>query len=363
MNLIDRVLPERITESVFTSVPSPRSRRPWILLLILLLTADCLAEENARQYRHWTTASGQRSGVKLKIVEQDATTVRLQREDNNKVVLFSIDMLSDTDQQFLASLTWLPGTATSASGGGGSDDLPRFRADHGSSKEIGLPTDWSDSQNLKWKTALPGSGSSTPIFIGDRIYLTCYSGYGLSKESPGDKANLQRHLVCLARDDGRIIWDKKFPALQSQHDYQGFVALHGFASSTPASDGKRVYCLFGRSGVYGFDAASGEVLWNTDVGQRLGGFGTSGSLVVHENLVIVNASSESGEMVALNATTGKKVWQVDGVKEFYGSPVLVNAGERTEVVIDTESKLISVDANTGATALDLPRQHTAALCV
>jgi len=228
-----------------------------------------------------------------------------------------------------------------------SSDITHFRSDHGNSKETGLPVRWSDSQNIRWKRQLPGFGSSTPILNGDRIYVTCYSGYGLSKESPGDKTKLQRHLVCLSRDDGEIIWDRKVQTRQSQHVYGGFVALHGFASSTPACDGERVYCLYGNSGVYAFDAKTGRELWNADVGNRLGGFGTSGSLVVHHNLVIVNASSESGQMFALDAASGKEAWRVGSVDEYYGAPVLVNVGDRTEVIVDSKSKLISVDADTG----------------
>ncbi len=315
--------------------------------LFVILCSDCSAQEDASEFRFWTTADGQRSGVRLKLVEHGEAVVRLMREDNDKVISISVEKLSVADKRFLASTSSRNGTTSSTADAAKSDDLTHFRSDHGASTETDLPTRWSDSQNIEWKTSLPGFGSSMPIFIGDRIYLTCYSGYGLSKESPGEKANLQRHLVCLSRDGGRVIWDKDVRPRQQQHDYQGFIALHGFASSTPASDGEQVYCLFGNSGVYAFDAGTGREFWDADVGHGRGGFGTSGSLVVHENLVIVNASSESGQMIALDKRTGKVAWRVDGVEEYYGTPVLVEANNRTEVVIDSKAKLISVDAASG----------------
>src|SRR5687768_16382691 len=66
-------------------------------------------------------------------------------------------------------------------------DWPCFRGPNrsGVSDAKGLPLQWSDSKNIVWKTALPGAGASSPVTYGDRIYLTCYSGYGLNTESPG----------------------------------------------------------------------------------------------------------------------------------------------------------------------------------
>ena len=322
------------------------------LLFCLCFTTACIAQETGNEFRFWETSRGQRSDVRLKLMERQGKNVRLEREDNGKVISIAVQNLSDPDRQYLSSLRSKPTTtvsapATSTASASASDDITHFRSDHGSSKETGLPTEWSDSQNVKWRKPLPGFGASTPIFIGDRIYVTCYSGYGLSAESPGDKENLLRHLVCLSRADGQMIWDKTVQPRQEQHNYQGFIALHGFASSTPASDGERVYCLFGNSGVYAFDADTGEQLWEAEVGNGRGGFGTSGCLVVHDNVVIVNASSESGQMMAFDTRTGEEVWRVGGVSEFYGAPLLVKSGNRTEAIIDSKEKLISVDARTG----------------
>ena len=77
-----------------------------------------------------------------------------------------------------------------------SADWSRFRGPNGSavSDARGVPTEWSDSTNLAWKTPLPGPGSSSPIIVGDRVFVTCYSGYGTGRGATSDIKQLQRHL-------------------------------------------------------------------------------------------------------------------------------------------------------------------------
>ncbi|MEO2046834.1 MAG: PQQ-binding-like beta-propeller repeat protein [Pirellulales bacterium] len=80
--------------------------------------------------------------------------------------------------------------ASSAQG----SDWPRFRGPNGSgisSDKAPMPVVWSESKNLKWKRALPGPGSSCPIVLGDRIFVTSWSGYGLSQDNPGEQTQLR----------------------------------------------------------------------------------------------------------------------------------------------------------------------------
>ena len=72
-------------------------------------------------------------------------------------------------------------------------DWPRFRGPNGvgTASEQGVPQKWGTRENVLWKTALPGAGSSSPATWGNNIFLTCYSGYGLDEDEPGDPANLQ----------------------------------------------------------------------------------------------------------------------------------------------------------------------------
>src|SRR6478672_2352695 len=90
------------------------------------------------------------------------------------------------------------------------NNWPQFRGPGGSgvSEAQGLPVRWSATENIAWKTDLPGPGSSSPIVWEDRIFVTCYSGYGLNESDPGNPEDLKRHLLCIQRPDGKILWDR-----------------------------------------------------------------------------------------------------------------------------------------------------------
>jgi outer membrane protein assembly factor BamB len=183
----------------------------------------------------------------------------------------------------------------------GAADWPQFRGPGGLgiAPDTGLPTTWSATENVLWKTDLPGPGASSPIAVANKIFLTCYSGYGLPDQRSGDMKDLKRHLVCLDRASGKVLWTQDVPHEGSENSYQGYQALHGYASGTPASDGKAVYVFFGKAGVFAFDLA-GKQLWKVSVGERTHNWGSGTSPVLFKDLVLVNASVESNALVALN---------------------------------------------------------------
>src|SRR5437899_2876759 len=95
-------------------------------------------------------------------------------------------------------------------------DWTEFRGPGGQgiSVETGLPLEWSSKKNVVWRTELPGPGASSPVTLGSRVYLTSYSGYALDAKDPGKMEDLRRHLVCVERKSGSILWTKEFkPAL------------------------------------------------------------------------------------------------------------------------------------------------------
>ena len=121
----------------------------------------------------------------------------------------------------------------------------------------------------------------------------------------GQQSSLRRHLLALDRKTGKILWNTpvaaKLPEQESIRD------SHGYASSTPAADAERVYCFFGKSGVFAFDH-NGKQVWQRDVGDRLHGWGSATSPLLHGDLVFVNASVESESLFALDKKTGKALW-------------------------------------------------------
>ncbi|MDG2183446.1 MAG: PQQ-binding-like beta-propeller repeat protein [Mariniblastus sp.] len=235
------------------------------------------------------------------------------------------------------------------------EDWPRFRGPMGSgvaNSGTAVPSTWSPKANLAWKVEMPGPGASSPIIVGNKAFVTCYSGYGLDQSNPGELENLVRHLVCVDMQTGKQLWQKDVKVVLPEDPYSGIgVTAHGYASHTPVSDGKNVYAFFGKSGVHAFDM-DGNKLWSAEVGKESDPtrWGSSSSPIVFENLVIVTASAESQSIVALDKSSGKEVWRQEakGLDGMWGTPALVKIDDnRTDLVMCVSKELWGLNPKTG----------------
>ena len=227
-------------------------------------------------------------------------------------------------------------------------DWPQFRGIGalGRGAQAGVPLHWSDTSNIVWKAALPGPGASSPIVLGDRIYLTCYTGFGTSSREPGEMTALKRHLLCLNLADGKILWNTAVPADQPEQDR--IRENHGYASSTPVADAERIYTFYGKSGAFAFDH-SGKQLWQTRVGDKINGWGSATSPVLYKDMLLVNASIESDSLVALDKKTGKELWRATGLPESWHAPALLDAPDgKTEIIIARNGRVHGIDPENGA---------------
>jgi hypothetical protein len=247
---------------------------------------------------------------------------------------------------FLAATT---GVAASAA------DWAQFRGPNGSGiagADAKPATSWSATSHLKWKTALPGPGSSSPIVSGERAFITCYSGYG--DGSGGDSPEkLQRHLVCVARQTGKVLWDKSVPAELPEDSYSGNLREHGYASNTPVTDGERVYAFFGKTGMLAFDF-EGQQLWKVNVGKQSSNrrWGSGASPILCQNRVIINAAEEGRAVLALDKLTGKEVWKAKvagtALELSFVTPALVDcAGGRIDLALAVPGELWGLNPETG----------------
>jgi outer membrane protein assembly factor BamB len=231
-------------------------------------------------------------------------------------------------------------------------DWPGFRGPDGSGiapANVRPPTTWSETQNLKWKVDLPGPGSSSPIVAGPRIFVTCYTGYGTGGGGAPDQ--LKRHLIGIERDSGKILWDTAVAAVLPEDPYSGYLTEHGYASSTPVTDGERIYVFFGKTGVLAFDF-DGHQLWQVDVGRRSSNrrWGSAASPVLHRDMVIVNAAEESRSVRALDRRTGREIWRTDGdsLELSFDTPALLDGeGGRGELALSLPGQLWGLEASTG----------------
>jgi outer membrane protein assembly factor BamB len=227
-------------------------------------------------------------------------------------------------------------------------DWPQFLGPGGNNvTDARLPASWGPAEKVVWKTLLPGAGASSAITCGDRIFVTAYSGYGVDADKAGGQDDLKHHVVCVDAATGKIAWDKSTKAKLPEQDYTGFMQLHGYASGTPVTDGKAVYVFFGRSGVYAY-SLTGDLLWQADVGGKTHGWGSGTSPLLCDDLVIVNASVESGAVVALDKAKGTPVWRVADIKDSWSTPALVKLPSgKQELVVSLHSKVLGIDPQSG----------------
>lgn len=245
---------------------------------------------------------------------------------------------------------------------------PQWRGPKGQgvSQETGLPVEWTNTKNVKWKTPIKGRGHSSPIVWDKKIFLTT----ALDGEViPGGKAGVTHKLadgsdfvhpdavgadlnhtfkiICIDRVSGKILWERtayEGPVHDSRHKKASF------ASSTPATDGKYVFAFFGSEGLYAYDY-KGKLLWKQDLG-KLGtasvGYGVSP--ILYGNLVIMQCDESGGNsfMVAFDKKTGKEAWRTPRkVDVTWSSPVLVHSGKQTEIVAAAAEAIIAYDPLTG----------------
>jgi outer membrane protein assembly factor BamB len=249
-----------------------------------------------------------------------------------------------------------------------STNWPQWRGPDGQgvSAETGLPVEWSNTTNVKWKTPIAGRGHSSPIVWGKKIFLTsALDGDAIPgrtagvthKMSDGSDfvhpdavgANLKHtfKVVCLDRDSGKILWERvayEGPVYDSRHKKASF------ASSTPATDGKYVFAFFGSEGLYAYDFA-GKQLWKQampKIGTASVGYGVSP--ILYQNLVIMLCDDSGGNsfIAAYDKKTGKEAWRVARKVDItWSSPVLVHTKNRTEVVTGAAEAIIAYDPATG----------------
>ena len=236
-------------------------------------------------------------------------------------------------------------------------DWTRFRGPNGTGIAEGpaAPSEWGDESNLKWKTDLPGKGSSSPVVAAGRVYVTAYTGYGQQPGRVGDAAELTRHLLAYDRRTGEELWrhSEAAPKPDKEDPYQGFITQHGYASSTPAADGERVFALLGKSGLFAF-SHDGELQWRADVGDGSdpAKWGDASSPILVGGLVVLNAGILGDALIAFDAATGAERWRIDGESftSAWSTPVTIEAGGRTLVLFAVPGQIVAADAATGAEA-------------
>lgn len=189
-------------------------------------------------------------------------------------------------------------------------DWSRFRGPNGSgvNETSPLPTEFGPEKNLVWRTALP-SGYSSPILVGDRIFVTAYEGEKHTSAGANPSIILDHEklwTIALDRASGKILWRREAPVLRSEI----LDARNSPASPSPVSDGKNVFVFFGDYGLvsYGLD---GNERWKTPLGPFNNVYGVGVSpIVVDDKIVLVIDQSMGSFIAAYGQNDGKQRWKV-----------------------------------------------------
>jgi len=256
----------------------------------------------------------------------------------------------------VAPLLWLrmPGPLS----GQPQEHWPQFRGPEarGIASGTNLPDRWSATENIAWKTDLPGRAWSSPIVWGNRVFLTTainrgeletpkkglYLG-GNRPEAP--KVPQEHKVICLDLISGKVLWEQSV----HQGPPQGPIHIkNSFASETPVTDGERVYAYFGNLGLFCFDL-EGSPAWSRRFEPRpiRNGWGTAASPVLHgDHLYIVNDNDAESYLLCLEKRTGKEIWRViRDEKSNWSTPFVWRNDRRTEIVTAGTEKVRSYDLN------------------
>ena len=205
----------------------------------------------------------------------------------------------------------------------------------GTSQEQGAPVRWSPTENIRWRTPLPGEGHASPIVWNDRVFTVAAEGE-------------ERLLLCFNRADGKQLWRAVVITAPPENVHR----LNSRASSTPATDGERVFTAFldGREAVVAAHDFSGKEQWLKRVGSFASIHGFCSSPILYRDKVIVNCDHDGeGYIVALARSDGRELWRIQRPNNTrsYCVPLIREVAGRTQMVLSGSKCVASYDPETG----------------
>jgi outer membrane protein assembly factor BamB len=214
------------------------------------------------------------------------------------------------------------------------------------------PLTWSETNNIKWKLAIPGEGDSTPIIWGDRVFILSAVPEGNQSAGPSGKQTgattpFRFTVFCVDRASGKFLWQK---IARETAPHEGRQQNNTFASASPVTDGKLVWAFFGSRGLHCYDF-DGNLKWEKDFGQMTTkmGFGEGASPALSGDTLVVNWDHEGDDFIAaFDKTTGKELWrQPRNEGTGWSTPLIVDDNSQKQIVVNATGKVRSYDLATG----------------
>ena len=217
---------------------------------------------------------------------------------------------------------------------------------------------WGETNNIRWKIALPGKGHSSPVIWGNRVYVTTAVPQGEAlpakySGAPGGHDEVpitHRHrfmVIALDRRDGSVLWER---TVREELPHQGGHRTASLASGSPVTDGEHVYAFFGSWGLYCLDL-DGVVRWQVDLGrlETLHGHGEGSSPALDGDTLVVNWDHEGESfLVAYDKRTGRQLWKTPRERATsWTTPIIVHSEGRSQVVVSGSRRVRGYDLLTG----------------
>ena len=237
----------------------------------------------------------------------------------------------------------------------------------GAARDADPPTTWSETENIRWKVAIPGTGHASPIIWEDKIFIQTaikgeaskaeaeesgddnpFSGFFNQRRGRGAVENAYKFdLIAINRTDGSILWQK---TLRESNPHEGTHQDATYASNSPVTDGEFIYAYFGSRGLYCVDM-NGNVKWEKDVGTmyKRNTFGEGSSPALYgDTLVILQDHEGDSFITALDKRTGDVLWKTErNERTTWSSPVVVEHDGKPQVITTGTNRVRSYDLATG----------------
>jgi outer membrane protein assembly factor BamB len=251
------------------------------------------------------------------------------------------------------------------------DNWPQWRgpAQNGVSQTKNLPTTWSETENIVWKTPMPSWSGGTPIIWGDRVFVASPSAADPNWQPPQSRRGRRSRfgqarnpggqkllLICLSKKDGKVLWQRELDTGNRLHRKQNN------SSPSPVTDGKHVWVMTGTGQVTALNM-DGKKIWQKNLQKEYGAFGLNwgyaSSPLLYDGKLIIEVlhgmkTDDPSYIVALDAQSGREIWQQERPTDArmespdaYTTPALLQHNGTTQIVITGGDYVTGHDPETG----------------
>jgi outer membrane protein assembly factor BamB len=238
-------------------------------------------------------------------------------------------------------------------------DWPQFRGpgSDGVAPNATPPCEWSETNNILWKVQPPGRGRSSPVILGDRIYLTTALEAGVVRTNiKGDDMQTAAHVslgaLCLDRHDGKVLWQSILYEIDAPAPVHWY---NSWATPTPVVERGKLYCDFGTFGTACLDSQTGSAIWKTNLPvDHMVGPGSSPTLW-QNFLLLVRDGIDAQYVAGLEKKTGRIVWRTERppltgdnqMRKSFSTPLIISTASGPQALIPGPQWVVSYEPDTG----------------